>query len=537
MIFVELFVFQMRVLQHGATEEKGEHARLQSFVGAIAIGDLVKSTLGPRGMDKILQSMDKGGPRGNEVTVTNDGATILKSIWVDNPAAKILIDMSKTQDQQCGDGTTGVVVLAAELLRKAEELSDQQRLHPQVIVQGYRLALAAARSRLEAVAIDHAKDEAKFRIDLMNIARTTLSSKLLNVEKNHFAKLAVDAVLRLNGKPLEYIQLIKKAGGSLKDSYLEEGFILEKRIGTGFPKVIKNARVLMANTPMDTDKIKIYGARVKVDSLDAVQEIEQAEKDKMKRKVEKICQHDISVFINRQLIYNYPEQIFKDHNVVAIEHADFDGTERLASVLGADIASTFDSPEKTKIGFCEEISEIMIGEDKVILFKGCRQREACSIVLRGASAHVLDEADRSLHDALAVIYQAVMNEKRVVYGGGAAEMAMASAVFELASKTEGKQALAVEAFGKALASIPTVLADNGGFDSAELVSQLRAHHARGSHKMGLDLFQGEVADMQAAGIVESFRSKMSQVCAAAEGAEMIIRVDDVIKNAPRQRQG
>ena len=525
----------MRVLQAGATEEKGEHARLQSFVGAIAIGDLVKSTLGPRGMDKILQSMDKGGPNGNSVTVTNDGATILKSIWVDNPAAKILIDMSKTQDEQCGDGTTGVVVLAAELLRKAEELSDQLRLHPQVIVAGYRAALGVAREKLESIAIDHAKDETRFKEDLMNIARTTLSSKLLTVEKDHFAKLAVDAVLRLNGKPLEYIQLIKKAGGSLKDSYLAEGFILEKRISTGFPKLIKNAKVMMANTPMDTDKIKIYGARVKVDSLDAVQEIEQAERDKMRSKVEKICSHDISVFINRQLIYNYPEELFRDQNVVAIEHADFDGTERLASVLGADIASTFDEPGKTKIGFCEEIREIMIGEDKVIQFKGCRQQEACSIILRGASAHVLDEADRSLHDALAVIYQAVMNEKRVVHGGGAAETAMATAVFELASKTEGKQALAVEAFGRALTSIPTVLADNGGFDSAELVSQLKAHHAAGRHSMGLDLFGGEVADMNALGIVESFRSKMSQICAAAEGAEMIIRVDDVIKNAPRAR--
>jgi len=526
----------MRVLQQGATEEKGEHARLQAFVGAIAIGDLVKSTLGPRGMDKILQSMDTEGPRAQEITVTNDGATILKSIWVDNPAAKILIDMSKTQDQQCGDGTTGVVVLAAELLRKAEEMTDQQRLHPQLIVQGYRAALAAAREKLEQVAVDHAKEASKFHEDLMNIARTTLSSKLLNVEKDHFAKLAVDAVLRLNGKPLEYIQLIKKAGGSLKDSYLAEGFILEKRIGTGFPKVLKNCRVLMANTPMDTDKIKIYGARVKVDSLDAVQEIEQAEKDKMKAKVEKICAHDINVFINRQLIYNYPEHIFKDHNVIAIEHADFDGTERLAAVLGSDIASTFDNPANTKVGFCEEIREIMIGEDKLIQFKGCRQQEACSIVLRGASAHVLDEADRSLHDALAVIYQAVMNEKRIVYGGGAAEMAMASAVLDLASKTEGKAAVAVEAFARALMSIPTVLADNGGFDSADLVAQLRAHHSQGRHTMGLDLFGGQVADMKKLGIVESFRSKMSQVCAASEGAEMIIRVDDVIKCAQRQRQ-
>jgi T-complex protein 1 subunit beta len=525
----------MQQPQQGTTEEKGEIARLQSFVGAIAIGDLIKTTLGPKGMDKILQSMDGQGPRGESVTVTNDGATILKSIWVDNPAAKILIDISKTQDEQCGDGTTGVVVLAAELLRNAEELVDRQRVHPQIIIQGYRAALAAARDQLKSVAFDNGKDASKFREDLLSIARTTLSSKLLNQEKEHFAQLAVDAILRLNGKPLDYIQLIKKSGGSLKDSYLAEGFILEKRIGTGMPKSLTNCKVMVANTPMDTDKIKIYGAKVKVDSLDAVAEIEQAEKDKMKKKVEKICAHGCNVFINRQLIYNYPEQLFKDHGVVAIEHSDFDGTERLAAVLGADIVSTFEDPEKTKLGYCQEIREILIGEDRVVQFLGCAQNEACSIVLRGASTHVLEEADRSLHDALAVLHQTVMNETKIVYGGGAAEMAMADAVMKLARKTEGKMALAVEAFAKALQAVPTIIADNGGFDSAELVTKLRAAHAGGKLTMGLDMVNGEIADMAVLRICESYRSKMSQLCSAAEGAEMIIRVDNVIRNAPRQR--
>ena len=523
--------------QQGTTEEKGEIARLQSFVGAIAIGDLIKTTLGPKGMDKILQSMDGQGPRGETVTVTNDGATILKSIWVDNPAAKILIDISKTQDEQCGDGTTGVVVLAAELLRNAEELIERQRVHPQIIIQGYRAALGVARSTLESVSFDNGKDAVKFRQDLLSVARTTLSSKLLSQEKEHFAQLAVEAILRLKDKPLDYIQIIKKAGASLKDSYLAEGFILEKRIGTGMPKVITNCKVMVANTPMDTDKIKIYGAKVKVDSLEAVAEIEQAEKSRMRSKVEKIVSHGCNVFINRQLIYNYPEQIFKDHKVVAIEHSDFDGTERLAAVLGADIVSTFDDSTKatTKLGYCEEIREIIIGEDKVIQFKGCRQNEACSIVLRGASSHVLEEADRSLHDALAVLHQTVLREKRIVYGGGASEMAMATAVLRLAEKTEGKTALAIEAFAKALQAVPKIIADNGGFDSAELVTKLRAAHASGKSSFGLDMTNGDVANMVDLRICESYRSKLSQLCSAAEGAEMIIRVDNVIRNAPRQR--
>mmetsp|Transcript_16962 Transcript_16962/g.43287 ORF Transcript_16962/g.43287 Transcript_16962/m.43287 type:complete len:536 (+) Transcript_16962:99-1706(+) len=523
------------ILKEGGTEERGENARLQAFIGAIAIGDLVKSTLGPKGMDKILQPMPGEGSRGT-ATVTNDGATILKSVWIDNPAAKILVDISKTQDQECGDGTTSVVVLAAELLRNAQLLVEQ-KMHPQVIIKGYRLALAAAREKLESLAMDNGANLAAFREDLLRIARTTLSSKLLKHEKEHFATLAVDAVLRLRGKPnLDYIQVLKKPGASLKDSFLEEGFILEKKIGVGMPKLLEDCKILVANCQMDTDKIKIYGARVKVDSFEAVAEIEKAEKEKMKIKVDRIVKHGCNVFINRQLIYNYPEQLFKDAGVMAIEHSDFDGTERLAAVLGADIASTFDNPEETKLGRCQKISEMMIGEDKVIKFSGCAQGEACTIVLRGASTHILDEAERSLHDALAVLYQTVQ-DTRVVHGGGSTEMAMAHAVMEKMKAVEGKESAAVEQFAKALQQIPMILADNAGYDSQELVGQLKAAHARNQHTHGLEFGQGVVADMAQLGIMESFRSKMSQLCSAAEAAEMIVRVDDIIKNAPRQRDG
>jgi len=523
------------VLKEGGSEEKGENARLQAFIGAIAIGDLVKSTLGPKGMDKILQPIPTEGRTGH-ASVTNDGATILRSVWIDNPAAKILIDISKTQDAECGDGTTSVVVLAAEMLRNAQMLVEK-KMHPQVIIKGYRLALAAARTKLEALAMDNGKDPAAFRADLIRIAQTTLSSKLLKHEKSHFATLAVDAVLRLKGKPnMDYIQVIKKSGGSLKDSFLEEGFILEKKIGVGMPKVMEDCKVLVANCQMDTDKIKIYGARVKVDSFEAVAEIEKAEKEKMKKKVENIVAHGCNVFINRQLIYNYPEQLFKAAGVMAIEHSDFDGTERLAAVLGADIASVFDNPELTVLGSCKRIEEIMLGEDKVIKFSGCSKGEACTIVLRGASTHILDEAERSLHDAIAVLYQTVQ-DTRTVYGGGAMEMAMAGAVTEKVSAVEGKESLAMEEFAKALRALPAILADNGGFDSAELCGALRAQHAKGDHTAGFDFKTGTIGNMKELEIMESFRSKMSQLCAAAEAAEQIIRVDDIIRNAPRQREG
>ncbi len=227
----------------------------------------------------------------------------------------------------------------------------------------------------------------------MNIARTTLSSKLLNVEKDHFARLAVDAVLRLKGSGnLDYIQLLKKPGENLRDSYLEEGFILDKSFGIGQPRKIENAKILIANTPMDTDKIKIYGSRVRVDSMMKVAEIEEAEKDKMRNKCKKIIDHGINCFINRQLIYNFPESIFTEAGVVSIEHADFDGIERLAAVTGGEIASTFDKPELVKLGECKVIDEVMIGEDKLIRFSGCAGGQACTIVLRGASSHLLGKS-------------------------------------------------------------------------------------------------------------------------------------------------
>lgn len=518
------------ILKQNATEERAEQARLSSFVGAIAVGDLVKSTYGPKGMDKILQSISS-----NNLTVTNDGATILKSISLDNAAAKVLVNISKVQDDEVGDGTTSVCVLAAELLREGEKLINQ-KIHPQIIIDGYRIASAAAYEALQKSTVDNSKDSAKFRNDLINIAKTTLSSKVLTQDKEHFSKLAVDAVLRLKKSTnLDNIQIIKKAGGKLSDSYLDEGFILNKKIGVNQPKRIENAKILIANTPMDTDKIKIFGAQVKVDSTSKLADIEKAEKQKMKDKVEKIKNHNINCFVNRQLIYNYPEQLFADSGIMAIEHADFDGIERLALVTGGEIASTFDHPELVKLGHCDVIEEIIIGEDRLIKFSGVAAGEACTIVLRGVTSQLLDEAERSLHDALCVLSQTV-KEPRTVLGGGCSEMLMAKAVDDIALKTSGKKAIAIESFAKALRQLPTILADNAGYDSSELVSQLRAAHNEGKSETGLNMYEGIITNVRDLGITESFKLKKQVLLSASEAAEVILRVDDIIRCAPRERQ-
>ncbi|XP_057521927.1 T-complex protein 1 subunit beta-like [Amaranthus tricolor] len=520
-----------KILKDEASEEKGERARMATFIGALAIVDLIKTTLGPKGMDKILQSTG----RGHNVTVTNDGATIMKSLLIDNPAAKVLIDISKTQDDEVGDGTTSVVVLAGELLRLAEKLI-AMKIHPMSIISGYRMAAECALNALLKKVVDNKQDADKFKTDLMKIAMTTLSSKILSQDKEHFANMAVDAVMRLKGSTnLEAIQIIKKPGGSLKDSFLDEGFILDKKIGVGQPKRIENAKILVANTAMDTDKVKIYGARVRVDSMAKVAEIEGAEKDKMREKVNKIIGHGINCFVNRQLIYNFPEELFADAGILAIEHADFDGIERLALVTDGEIASTFDNPESVKLGHCKLIEEIMIGEDKLIHFSGVEMGQACTIVLRGASEHVLDEAERSLHDALCVLSQTV-NDSRVLLGGGWPEMVMSKEIDELARKTPGKKSHAIEAFSQALQAIPTIIADNAGLDSAELISKLRAEHHQINSTAGIDVITGTVGDVAALGISESFKVKQAILLSATEAAEALLRVDEIIRCAPRRRE-
>merc|ERR1712070_842026 len=306
-LFGNKFADADNILDDSAEDAKGSTARLQSFVGAIAICDLVKSTLGPMGMDKILMSTS-----GKDMKVTNDGATILKSVVVDNPAANVLINMSKVQDDEIGDGTTSVTVLAGEFLREAEKLI-QARIHPQTIVAGFRQATEVARGALVNCAISNESDPIKFRQDLVNIAKTTLSSKVVAHDRDYFANVCVDAILRLKGSTqLDQIQIVKMPGGCLTDSYLEEGFILNKKIGVGQPKRIENAKIMVANTSMDADKIKIFGSRVRTESMAKVAEIEEAEKEKMKAKVQKIIDHGINCFINRQLIYNFPEQLFTD---------------------------------------------------------------------------------------------------------------------------------------------------------------------------------------------------------------------------------
>ncbi|EDR21880.1 T-complex protein 1 subunit beta, putative [Entamoeba dispar SAW760] len=521
----------VRVLKSDTQHVVGDTARMTATVGAIAIADLVKTTLGPMGMDKILI----GSSQADNITVTNDGATILKSVRLENPAAKVLVEMSKTTDEEVGDGTTSVTVLAGELMREAEKLM-AEKIHPQVIIEGWRIALKAAQEKLETMQFDVSSDHEAYKKRLMDIARTTLSSKILSAEKEKFAQIAVDAIEKIGDADIDNVVILQKIGGEMRESYLEDGFLLEKKFGTAQKHKVENPKIMVANTAMDNDRIKIWSGKVKVDSVSKVAEIEEAERTRMLKKCEQIKAHGVTCFVSRQLIYPIPEQFFNANGIVSIDHADFDGVERIAALSGAEILSTFDHPDEAKLGTCKSIEEIMIGEETLIRFSGFPHGGACTVVLRGPSKQLLGEMERSLHDALCVLH-IIRKDTKMICGGGCVEMELSLAVEEAAKKTEGKKALAVEAFARALRQLPMIIADNAGYDSADLVAQLRAAHANNSiQNAGLDMEHGTIADMKQIGIIEPFRVKKHILTAATEAAEMIIRVDHIIQAAPRKRE-
>lgn len=519
----------MNIFSHnndGTQEERGDDAIRTLRAGSELIGAILQSTLGPRGAFKVMQ-----GPQ--SVTITNDGATIMKNLVVDNPAARILINSSISQDWEEGDGTTSVAVLASLLVEEAYKL----KIHPVTIIRGYQLGLDRIKERLPELAQD-ASDS-----DLLNLARTTICSKVLKCDLDLFSRICVDAVKRLGDEDMSLIQIIKSSG-KLEESFLSDGFILKKDqpiddavISAG--RSAENGagphdiRVMIANTSLDSDKVKVFGAKINVSSISKLSEIEEAEKDKMRRKIDRICSLPFSVFVNRQLIYDYPFELFREKGVVAIEHADFDGVERLVKFLGGKIVSTFESLDEECLGTCTAIKNIVIGNERMIKFEK-EGKDASTIVLRGSSREVLDEAERSIHDALCVLTK-IKAEKKVLYGGGATEMELALCLNDYALEFPGKESESILAFSSALQKIPMILGNNGGFDGEDAKARIRSEHFNGNATVGINMKDGSVGCMQKLGVLDSLRIKRRVITAAVEVAQMILKCDGFIKCRPRER--
>lgn len=484
--------------------------------------DFIKTSLGPRGMDKLMVS------ESGCLKITNDGATILKNIKKDGIVVNILNEVCSVIDQEIGDGTTTLCCLVGELMIEAEKLINMN-VHPQIIVQGFRIAAREAIATINSNSFDNSKNLELFCADLLDMARTTLNSKVVATQKELFARIALKAVLKLKGSTdLNRLNIIKKCGGSLKDSFLDEGFILNKKIEYNQPKKIKNAKILIVNTALDSDRIKINGVKIKVKSISNLARIEIGEQKKLLDKCRKILTHGINVIVNRQLIYNRQERFFSDHGILSIEQADFDGIEKLALCTGAEIASTFDEPSKIKLGLCKIVEEVVIGDEKYIRFGGCANEGSCSIVIRGSNEQIIDEAERSLHDALSILIQSIKNPK-YIWGGGYSEMKIGNSIENLSKKFQCKKSLSIASFAIAIQRIPEIIMENAGLESIFLINKFKKNLKKGEECC----FNAENEDISCAkisGLIENSKLKTQIILAAVEAVEMIIRIDKMFLN-------
>lgn len=491
------------------TEERTDNAVRTIKAGVTIIGDIMKSTLGPRGALKILQ--------GRETAVTNDGAFILKNLLIDSASARIIASSSISQDTEEGDGTTSIAVLASLLLTEAYRSS----VHPTKIIRGFSLASARCIEMLGK------RKFAPKPEDIKNLVRTTLNSKVLVNSLDRFVDICIGAIDKVDD--IKLIEIIKLEG-DLEESILVDGLVLNKDAEID----LSNPRILVANTSLDYDKIKVMSSKISVNSVRELEKIEAAEKEKMVNKIERIASIKFDLFINRQIIYDYPMQLLRNKGLAVIEHADFDGVERLSKVLGGNLVSFFDGLGEADLGTCKRVSNIVIKGHRMVKFDGVR-RGAATIILFGSSKEMQDEAERSVHDALCVLKR-IKESPFCVYGGGCIEMALSLELSKLALELKTKEAEGVECFARALQQIPAILAENCGFDGDEIKAALKSDH--GYYKRatyGVDVENGKSCCMREKGIIEGFEMKKRVITAACETAQTILKCDGIVKCKPRER--
>ncbi|KAI5189565.1 T-complex protein 1 subunit beta [Nematocida sp. AWRm77] len=496
-----------QLLRPGATQERLDEARTSFLVGAVAISNMVKSTLGPRGMLKLLCT-----GRG-ETIITNDGATVLKNLPANSPSAKILINSAEEHGEKEGDGTTTLTVLTGELLQEADKLIFKGT-HPYKVISAYRKAHKEALEHLRSLARAHTSREEK-----LALARTTLSSKFSPIELESLAGLALAIAETVTD--VEMVSVVKIHGGEVASSYIESGLLLECDVGPGQRTEMENPRVLIANTPMDTDKVKIFGAKASVGSTAELEKLEEAEKKRMAAKVEQMAQH-ADIIVNRQIIYDYPTQEFTKRGKISVERADFAGVEMLSRVLKGSILGTFENVQEADLGHCAKFERVKLGERVFVRFSGVPNKGACTVVICGPSKEILAEAERSLIGTAKVLMNTT---EKYVHGGGSMEAAVSCM---LQPESEGEKA-----FSRALLEFVRTLSENAGHDTDETISTILRKNREGVHTYGVGI-EG-AACMKDMGVTESLRLKEIIWTKAAETTEMLLRCDGIIKCRPRER--
>ena len=515
------------IMREGSERPKGRDAQRNNIMAAKTIADAIKSSLGPKGMDKML--VDSSG----DVIITSDGRTILDKMDIDHPAAKMMVEVAKTQDAEVGDGTTTSVIVAGELLGKAEDLINKG-IHPILIVEGYSKAADKALETLEQIAFSVKPTGKEF---LAKIAATSMASKLVAENKEQLADIVVKAVLHVAQKvgdeytvDLDDIMVEKKPGESMSETTLIEGLVLDKEVvHSDMPKRVEKAKIALLESALEIEKTK-FDAKINIERPEQMQSFLQEEENMLKAMVEKIVSSGANVVLCQKGIDDMVQHFLARKGVLAVQRVKASDMEKLAKATGGKPVTNIESLSKSDLGFAEIVEERKIGNDKMTFIEGCKNPHAVAILIRGADKRFVDEAERSLHDALCVVRD-VVQEPKIVAGGGAPEMEIARALRSYAETLPGREQLAVRSFGEAMEIVPMTLGENAGLDPIDFLLELRARHEQGEKWAGVDVFEGKIKDMKNLEVYEPLAVKKQTIKSANEAATMILRIDDVIASA------
>jgi len=520
------------ILKEGTSRSRGRTAQRNNIAAAKIIADMVKTTLGPKGMDKLL--VDSIG----DVIVTNDGATILEKMDVEHPAAKMIIEVAKTQDKTVGDGTTTAVIIAGELLRQAEELVEQ-KIHPSTIITGYKKAMEMAVNKLSSLATEVKLSDSE---TLMKMVKTCLGSKSLGFATDHLAKLAIDAVSavvrEVNGKKRadkDDIQIVKKIGKSLLESQLVKGVIVDKEVvHAAMPKRVVNAKIALLDAPFEIEKTE-FSAEIRIRDPLKIKEFLDEETRILKEMVDKVVKVGANVVFCQKGIDDAAQFFLAKAGILAVRRVKRSDMEKLEKATGGRIVTNFEDLSEKDLGYAGLVEERKIGEDRMVFVEECKNPKAVAILIRAGLERQLDEAERALNDAIMNMIN-IVEESKVVPGGGAIEAELAKIIRSEASKYPGKEQLAMLAYADALEIVPKTLAENSGLDPVDIMSSLRNKHAENGVNYGINIFNGKIEDMFSLGVIEPVRVKAQALKSSFEAAAMILRIDDVIAASKKKEE-
>jgi thermosome len=523
------------ILKEGTTRNRGKEAQKNNIMAAKVVAEVLKSTLGPRGMDKML--IDGLG----DITITNDGATILKEIEVEHPAAKMMVEIAKTQDDMVGDGTTTAVVLAGELLKRAEDLIDQN-IHPTILVSGYRKAAVKAVEAMNKIAMQVEQDD---RATLKKVAVTSMASKAVGNAREHLADMAIDAVMQIvekrgdkNVADIDNIQVIKKTGKGLLESQLVKGLVIDKEVvHPGMPKMVEKAKIALLDAALEIEKTEM-SAEIRIRDPNQMKAFLDQENKMLQEMADKIKASGANVVFCQKGIDDMAQHFLAKHGILAARRVKQSDMEKLARATGGKISTDLNDLKAQDLGIAGLVEERKLGEDKMIFVEKCKDPRSVALIIRAGLERMVDEAERAMTDALSVVSDVLENNK-IVAGGGAVEIEVARELRKYAINVGGREQLAIENFADAMEVIPKTLAENGGLEAIDVLVELRAAHEKpdGQYK-GVNVFTGKIEDMKQKGVLEPLIVKEQAVKSATESAAMILRIDDVIASTkPREGPG